>query len=193
MSFSRLSFSDQSLIRECITAIAKGPFLIDSEFKGHFNVTREELVKLACSTALQDDSNRLARAAIGNSLLTLLHFPHDQQACWHDWIKASPAEVAQVEQRWRALLPPLEYSRLELYGPVEIRGKFYRVVSYTVRSGGNGMCREVWNVDKWLASGSGPGCKEILATPLATKDVLCRAGVDSTPLPATYAPLPSVD
>jgi hypothetical protein len=189
MSFSKLSLSDQSLIHECIAPIAKGPFLTDYELQRQFGVTREELIKIACGNALQDDSDRSARAAIGNSLLTLLHFPHGQKAHWHDWIKASPGEVAKIEQRWRVLLLPLEYSSLDIYGPVEIGGKFYRVVCYTVRDGGNGMCCEVWNVDKWLASGSGPGCKQLLATPLAIKGDLFRAGVDCSPLPATYDPL----
>jgi hypothetical protein len=76
-----------------------------------------------------------------------------------------------------------------MYGPVEIGGKFYRVVSYTIRDGGHGMGSEVWKSGRWLSPRAGPGCNTILATPLAPEADLDRVGVDCSPLPSSYDPL----
>ena len=124
-----------------------------------------------------------------NALNNLLRYPHGQGESWNDWISASPEAVALTERRWRELQPPIEYSSLEMYGPVEIDGKFYRVVSCTIRNGGHGMGSEVWSSGKWVSPWGGPGCNTILATPLAPEADLNLVGVDCSPLPPSYNPL----
>jgi hypothetical protein len=189
MSLLKLSSHDRQVIFECLTAVAKGPFFTEDDLSILFGVARHELLGVVSQISHLEDSERSVRSAIGHALNNLLRYPHGQEGSWNEWITASPEAVAQTEQRWRELQPALEYSALEKYGPVEIGGKFYRVVSYTIRDGGHGMGSEVWESGRWLSAGGGPGCNTILATPLATDAELNRAGIDGSPLPSSYDPL----
>jgi hypothetical protein len=83
----------------------------------------------------------------------------------------------------------IDYSSVEMYGPVEVGGNYYRVVSYTIRNGGHGMGSEVWKAGRWLLAWGGPGCNVLLATRLATEIELSRAGVDCSLLPSNYDPI----
>jgi hypothetical protein len=189
MSLWKLSAHDRRVIFECLTAAAKGPFFTEEDLLILFGVTRHELLGIVSQIPHLDDSERSVRSAIGHALNDLLRYPHGRKGSWNEWISVSPEAVAQTEQRWQELQPPIEYSSLEKYGPVGIGGKFYRVVSYTIRNGGHGMGSEVWKSGRWMSAGGGPGCNTILATRPASEAELNSAGVDGSRLPLSYDPL----
>jgi hypothetical protein len=119
----------------------------------------------------------------------LLRYPHRQGSKWSDWLSVTPAYLAEVEKRWWQLQPPIQYSSLEVYGPVMLNGLFYRVIAYTVHGGGNGMISQVWKGGKWVEPLEGPGCNAIRVAVPATEEVLRVMGVDVSPLPLGYDPL----
>jgi hypothetical protein len=86
-------------------------------------------------------------------------------------------------------MPTIYYSSLKVHGPAKIEGRFYRVIAFSVRNGGHGMCSEVWKPGKWVCPDGGPGCNAIVAATLATQFELVQAGVDISPLPLLYDPL----
>jgi len=189
MALSELPASDCRIIFECLTAAAKGPFFGDDELSMLFGVTRQELLGIVACIPHIDDEEPEVRRAIGNTLNNLLGYPHGEESRWREWISADPLVVKQVESRWRAIQPPIEYSSLEVHGPAKIEGQFYRVVAYTVRNGGHGMCSEVWRRGKWVWPAGGPGCNSIMTAMRATELELRQAGVDCSPLPPLYDPL----
>lgn len=188
MPLSEMTAFDRRILFECLTAAAKGPFFDDNDVHILFGFWRTQLLDIVARIPDIDDDEREVRCAIGGSLNNLLRFPHYQDAQWNAWISASVAEVEEVEKRWCALQPPIEYSAMEVHGPVKIDDRFYRVIAYTVRDGGTGFSTEVWCNGKWLDPISGPGGNEIMAANPATEEELQEAGVDTSPLSLQYNP-----
>src|SRR5262245_15743532 len=138
MRLAKMTTSERRIIFECLTAAARGPFFSDADLSILFGLDRSELLGIVARIPRIDDSEPSVRRAIGATLIDLLGYPHGKRAEWSSWISVSPAEVEQVANRWLALQPPIVYESFQVFGPACFGGRYYRVVGYRVRGGGQG-------------------------------------------------------
>lgn len=189
MALAKMSPSDREVIFECLMAAAHGPFFSDTDMSILFGIDRSELSAIVSRIPQIDDSESNVRLAIGNSLNNLTGYPHGVGKEWNNWISVRPEEIDKLWTRWHAFLQPIVYESFDVFGPTCIGGRYYRVVSYQTRGGGQGAGCEVWNSGRWLFPSSGPGCPEIMAAVPASYEELRQAGVDCTPISSNYDPL----
>ena len=189
MALSKMSSSDRGIISECLKAAACGPFFTDAGLRILFGLDRGELLGIAVGIHHIEDSEPVARRAIGNALMNLLMVPHIKRDEWGDWISATPRVVGQVDARWNALVPPIVFDSFQVFGPARIGERYYRVVEYCISGGGRGFGCEVWSSGRWLASNDGPGGPAIKTMVPASAAELFRDGVDYSPIRSDYDPL----
>jgi hypothetical protein len=189
MALTKMTPADRAIIFECLIAAARGPFFCDADVSILFGVDRSELLAIVSNIPQIDDSESNVRLAIGNSLNNLTGYPHGMGNEWNNWISVCPDEIDQLWTRWHAFQPPIVYESFDVFGPTCIGGRYYRVVSYQTRSGGQGAGCEVWHSGRWLFPLSGPGGPEIMAAVPASHEELRRAGVDCAPIASNYDPL----
>jgi hypothetical protein len=182
-----ISPRDWAVIFECIRATVEGDFIDEAEFRIVFSRPRDALrpfLERAPHLDLTDNPTIWLLMMV----LTHLNATATTRAGWADWISVDPTVVAAVSDRLHALLPPLEYTDLQIYGPVELAGRFYRLIDYRLANGGQGTTRQEWDGQRWVVNTDGPGCPTIRGTPAARDQALTQAGVDVSPLPPGYDP-----
>ena len=98
-SLQNLSPAERDLVRECLRAVASGPFLQDEEFHTLMGCHRAEFVDLVHAWP-PDESSRDVRDAIQNALNNLTGYPHGCEAVWSEFVSAPPEEVERVFAKW---------------------------------------------------------------------------------------------
>ncbi len=93
---------ERNWIREALRAVADGPFVRDDgELHTLTGLSRAELEFVLQSWETANDAEELHTLAINNCLLTLVHYPHNQDHRWHEFISIPKGELALVYDKWR--------------------------------------------------------------------------------------------
>lgn len=183
---SHLAESDCHIAIECVHAAAHGPFFCDYDIRLLIECERVDLVDLARRGSDVDWEDTQVRRVVASTLGNLLALPDGLESDWSNWISASPAECEAV---YRLLVPPIEYASFEVHGPIEVAGRYYRVVAYSTTRGGRGLVSQVWTDERWRMPAPGPeedacpSAKSILEAEPADTDHLRLARVDTSPVP----------
>lgn len=97
MSLRDLSSADLRIVGECLRAVASGQMILDDEeFPVLFGIGFQELCAVAAAWPDVEVSDAVMRAAVGNSLNTLVGYPHHREAVWNDHVSVPPDEVARI-------------------------------------------------------------------------------------------------
>ncbi|GLE56180.1 hypothetical protein NJBCHELONAE_14880 [Mycobacteroides chelonae] len=96
----RCMIENAEVIGQCLWAAVDGPFFPDREFQTLFGLDRSEVRRIAESWPDWDEVGEQF-IAVNNTLNNLLRYPHDQWDTWHDYVSATPVEVARVFERFR--------------------------------------------------------------------------------------------
>jgi hypothetical protein len=98
---SRLAPGQRALVRACVEAAVRGPYLSDDdEFHSLMGATREEAAEVVAAWP-QPAPNGLSYVTINNALNNLLGYPHHQWRRLRQEIDADEEAVAQALMTWR--------------------------------------------------------------------------------------------
>ena len=101
MTLANLTQKEKEVVVECLRASANGPFFDDDDFHILFGLTRNELKTIVSSFSDIDDSDKLTKRAINNSLNNLIGFPHKKEEFWNEYISVSPTELKRIFKKWK--------------------------------------------------------------------------------------------
>lgn len=97
-----LTKKEKEIVVECLRATAIGPFFDDDDFHILFGLTRNELKTIISDLPDIDDSDKLTRRAINNSINNLIGFPHKKDQVWGEYISVSKSELEMIFKKWKA-------------------------------------------------------------------------------------------
>jgi hypothetical protein len=95
------------VIRECLTAVVNGPFIVDNEFSTLFGLNRDEVNKVLLQWPNLDMRDLTVQLAINNSLNTLIGYPIDHSDRWSEYLSVSKEQLSRIFKQWR----------VDIYGP----------------------------------------------------------------------------
>jgi hypothetical protein len=101
MSLQSLTPEERDVVFACLAGAAYGPFFDEEEFHTLFGLRRHEVAAIADAAPDIDDADASVVLAINNSMNNLLYYPHDEEEAWESLIRASPAEVCRIFNKWR--------------------------------------------------------------------------------------------
>lgn len=100
--------NDEAVIGECLRAVARGPFLKDSnaddpwwEFHALIGLHPGEFARIADQWPAVDHDDEDVVLAVNSALNVLCHYPHRCEAEWPRFITVSPEVVSDLFRRWR--------------------------------------------------------------------------------------------
>lgn len=96
-----LTQRELSIVRDCMQAVVKGPFIPDREFPTLFGIERTAVAAVLNQWPAVDFADETVRLAVLNSLVQLLGYPIEQPAEWPLYIHASEDEVKRVLEKLR--------------------------------------------------------------------------------------------
>ena len=105
MPSDALTSKEQTSIKECLRAIAYGPFLDDLEFETLMGLSREEVRKIAEDYPEVDEYDSApgecddSRQAINNAIVNLLEFSKKQE--WSEFVSITPGELEVIFEKWK--------------------------------------------------------------------------------------------
>jgi hypothetical protein len=107
MALADLTDEQREVVRRCLDAVVKGPFICDGDFHCLFGLRRNEVEQAASRWPELDEADEDVRLAINGSLNSLLIWygwqdedPEAATRLLHQWTGASPEDIEQVFQRW---------------------------------------------------------------------------------------------
>jgi hypothetical protein len=102
MAMKDLSAPDQDVVRQCVAAIAGGPFIDDDEFDTRVGISRATLQSLLATWPHVDDATDDSEAclALNNSMNEVLHGLDIPPITWSEYFTVAPREVDAVFHRW---------------------------------------------------------------------------------------------
>jgi hypothetical protein len=105
MAFTKLDANDKELIRQCMVAIAEGPYIYDEEFQTKLGITRFELKQVLAQWPQLDDKSKSSKTylAINNCLNEVLNGVAIPPNDWIHWFDDSRESINQVYSRWTKL------------------------------------------------------------------------------------------
>jgi hypothetical protein len=90
---------DVQIVRDCMHAVVKGPFIPDWEFSILFGIGRTEVAAVLKRWPAVDFTDEVVRLAVLNSLVQLLGYPIEHASEWPVYIHASQDEVKRVLEK----------------------------------------------------------------------------------------------
>ncbi|WP_148234968.1 hypothetical protein [Deinococcus maricopensis] len=103
MAHERLSPEDRQLIKGCLNAIASEVFIDAEEFEAVSGASWEALRAVRAAYPEVDDDEQGVEIALHGAMLSLLFYPHRQEARWHEFVPGTAHDVFAVHQRWMQL------------------------------------------------------------------------------------------
>jgi hypothetical protein len=102
MAMKDLRGPDQDVIRQCVAAIAAGPFIDDDEFATRLGVSRATVQSLLAAWPHVDDGadDSDACLALNNSMNEVLHGLDIPPITWSEYFTVARREVDAVFHRW---------------------------------------------------------------------------------------------
>lgn len=102
MFFGQLTEREQDIVRQCMDAIYKGPYIENWEFHTRLGIDREALQKVIQSWPVLDDSNEHSEVclAINNCLNEICHGVKIPTGDWPLWFNSPMEEINAVYIKW---------------------------------------------------------------------------------------------
>ncbi|HEY6417946.1 MAG TPA: hypothetical protein VIX59_02995 [Candidatus Binataceae bacterium] len=102
MFFAQLTEREQDIVRQCMNAIFKGPYIENPEFQTRLGINREALQKVIQSWPVLDDSKEDSDVylAINNCLNEVCHGIKIPSGDWPLWFNSLREEIKAVYVKW---------------------------------------------------------------------------------------------
>lgn len=177
-----LTQEERELARCCLIAAARGPFFGDFEFQSLFGISRDTVETAARSLEQGDFSDVILFRAISGALNNLLRYPHREDDALAAWVPGGREAIQGLDIRLGRLRAPLRCVEWSASMPIQLNGRIYRTVRFTLENSGTGIASQTWHDGHWHATVSGPGATAIEHASPATGDELSKLGVNCSEL-----------
>lgn len=105
MAFDKLDRDEQNIVLECMTAILKGPYIEDPEFRTRLGIDRAELNEVISAYPNLDDDfdESIASLAINNCLNEVINGLSIPRSEWNKWFSKTKEGVQKTYVKWAKL------------------------------------------------------------------------------------------
>ncbi len=100
MAVELLSDDEREIVRQCMVAIADGPFLDGPEFHTRLGISSGELKEVLSRWPAADDANLVTQLAINNCLNEVCHGLNISEEDWGRWFNVAKREVKRIFLKW---------------------------------------------------------------------------------------------
>lgn len=96
---NNLTDHDKKIIFECLEASVRGPFFPDWEFSTLMGLEKRDFIKIIELWPEIEGNQENIRAAIINSIVNLLGYPHGCESIWDQFISVDKKTLEGLYQR----------------------------------------------------------------------------------------------